>query len=460
MPAHPRGTPIFANRTAEEQVLSAALRAEDHFFQARDIANWKDFYYEDLKAVAQALWRSAEHRHSTNIADVEQTLIELGALGVTVTLATLQRLDDRALPSIASRVQENARIVRSHAARRQAIELLRDQGEALLDESQALDSVLNGLTEQSQQLMQGNTADYDPSVESWLNAPQTAAAMMGIPTRMAWVNRAAKGLGKARLHVIHTSPKGGKTTLYRNMILKPLLDGIPMSIFSVDGTKSDIGHGLQAQIATEHLYRHNAPEFVDVNGQEVRQYTISEDWIPVENRIGDQHEAMVWSEEQLRGKPLSIYDSQSNFMHIPTLMSFLRRDRIRYGVEIVVVDYVQQLYTGVPQTSWDTSNFEVAVRTLLQFCTREQITMIILDQPNETEERGQSGRSSGSKGGGALWQAADFWWTPHRNPTMTDATQMNVSLKGRKVDYATVSYKIEPFSGLIEPPSSRIIPVR
>lgn len=177
----------------------------------------------------------------------------------------------------------------------------------------------------------------------------------------------------------------------------------------------------------------------------------------------EQVEAMDWATEKLKsyGDRLRIYDATRRGGRITDLKSVRRMisaDKAMYGVNIVVLDYLQRM-AGRGTIFERTSENSLALQdeALVQ-----EVGLVVLAQQNEeTIKSGGDSWSPGIKGGGDAPATADYLVTLRYmiddNGTLTDddrhlSMTMKLSRHGGMGPGTRENLPIDPYTGLLIPP--------
>ena len=453
-------TPQPSNMIAEEQWCSAVLADVSAYGATRDIVTPDDFYHPKPRAIAEAAAEciaSNPVREPTR-ANIAERLLAKGLLDTAVKADYLQKLDDGGYPSIVTAAVENATTIRQHAQRREIIKTLRIVAEEIETTPDSLDAGVSSITDILNKVMTRSQRERDPSILAWLDE-EDGDPPAGKPTPLDWINGKAFGFGASMVHSITAPPKRRKTTLMRNLVLDALIDGTPVSWFTVDGTYKDANRALLAMLATRIMKEKNVP---------VVQWTLSDRGLPQRMRTKEQHDAIEMARDLIRtaqaNKSFRMYYSGDGFTALSRLQSLMQRDITMYHrdrgdkASVMVIDYIQDLQFDGKRQSWNDSDFEQSCKVIGNLTRSNGLTTFILSQP--TRATGDSDDDVfdddmaviHDKGGGALLQLVDYGWTVKVHSERPD--EMRVVLREvRRAKRGHIDYTLNPSSGLILNPN-------
>ena len=432
-----------------EEALNAALIADPNTIIAvRDRLTWRDYGQERQRIIAQAIWSCIERQPAivVNRANVLSQLRAMGHDEQAIPSEYVLQLDDMGTTPVVAGAQQYAeRIVLLSRARKLAhrARQFANDIERAPDDAGVLSEALIG----------GTMADLSETIGERDN---TAAAILdeehekpvpAFPTGFKWIDSLVGGFRPAEIWSVAGRYKGRKTTLALGLMLRALRAGISCSYIITEGTRLQLLRRLVAMLATGRMR---------VQGVPVAQWTLDGKGLEEKLRTPEQHEAIEWARTQVRGMPLRVYDGRDQVQTLETLVSLVRRDVVMHHCQIAVLDYIQQVRPAKRGNGqWQDSPFERSVEALQNVTTSEQITSIVLSQRNESKNRSrEEDRTAGTKGGGALAAASDFYFETDYDE-LNSPTQLTVDLRFTR--YSCVGnhvYIINPSSGLILNPTS------
>lgn len=283
-------------------------------------------------------------------------------------------------------------------------------------------------------------AQRDPTigaVTQRLDAEIEAAkyGLVGFETGLEWLDGKTGGLQKAQVWVVAAPYKGRKTTLARNLILKPLRDGASVDWFALEGTQVGAAAALEAMLATDRLLKW---------GRQQEAY-LSEMFVLRGLRTQAQQEALHEARAELNCFNLRIYDGRDKINSAERISTLVKRDQLVNGTAIFLIDYLQRLGTG---KLYD--RMEANANVLQNLIQENGLTGILLSQLSEDAIRAYDDDtySPGTKGGGDVPAAADFLIMTRYKSEAPD--RLGVALKlARFALPGKCEYGINPQSGFV-----------
>lgn len=429
--------------------MNAALLADPNTIIAvRDRLTWRDYAQERQRIIAQAIW-SCLDRTPALVVNRSNVLSQIRAMGYdeqAMPSAYLVQLDDQGTTPVVAGAQQYAERIAlysrgrklAHRARQFAVDI-----EQAPDDADVLAEALIGgvMTDLS------DTLGAEESTASTILDEEDEKPVPAFPTGFRWVDEMVGGFRPAEIWSVAGRYKGRKTTLALSWLLRALRAGMSCSYFITEGTRLQLLRRLVAMLATGRMR---------VQGVPVVQWTLDGKGLAEKDRTPEQHEAIEWARAHVRAMPLRVYDGRHNVQMLEPLIGIVRRDVVVHHCQIAVFDFVQQIRPSKRGNGqWQDSPFERAVEALQNATTTEQITSIILSQRNESKNRnGGEDRTAGTKGGGALVAASDFYFETEYDEYQSP-TQLTVDLRfSRYSGLGGHTYSINPSSGLILNPSS------
>ncbi len=427
---------------AEEGLCSALLADPATLLAVRDIIDWRDFAGDRTKPIAQAAWACGEQATPlvVNRMNILSMVRSLGYSEEHLATNWVIQLDDAGtVPVVAGARGYAERIALLARGRRLAYRArtFADQIERAPDEAESLtEALIGGVAHDT--LHAGIMRDATAAA---ILDEEAARPVPAFPTGFTWIDSLVGGFRPAEIWSFAGRYKGRKTTIALGLLLRALRAGISCSYIITEGTRQQLLKRLIAMLATGRMR---------VQGVPSAEWTLDGKGLAVDLRTPGQHEAIEWARTQIRSMPLRVYDAADNVQQLETCQTIIRRDRAMYHAQIVVVDYIQQIEPIDRRgNSWMESAFERSVKGFQNLITKEQITGLILAQRNEQTNREGGGKTAGTKGGGALVAASDFYFETDYDER---ATPHLMTLALRYTRYSAVGrhvYTINPSSGLV-----------
>jgi replicative DNA helicase len=252
--------------------------------------------------------------------------------------------------------------------------------------------------------------EIDHAIRMVENFQKRKGQMQGIPTGFHELNQLTTGWQKGDMIVLAARPGVGKTALaltfarhaldsrwdeHQNIYRKP---GHAVGFFSLEMTNEQLLLRLLAAYGSESLQR-------------IRQGELSEQAMQKLHMIA----------QDMKEWPLYLDDS--SFMSINQLRGKARRMKDLYGIEILMVDYLQLLRSESEQAKDNRQNEVAEISRGIKALAKElEIPIIVLAQLNRRSEEGKTEPALHNlRESGAIEQDADLVLLLHRPEMEPDA---------------------------------------
>jgi replicative DNA helicase len=378
---------------AEVSVLGSILVDPLSIAKVLQFLHPEDFYRENNGQVYRAaldLFAAGEPIDNVTLASQLQTLGVLERIGGRAQLASMQGL----VPTAAN-IEFYGRIVKEKAYKRRLISAGGNIAGYGYDDSIEAEEAIN----QAQSLVFGVADDRDqrelarlydllgPAMERISLQMESGQGVIGIPSGFHDLDRMTGGFKDSDLIIVAGRPSMGKTALALNIALHAALDAKKsIAIFSLEMSKEQLTERLltsQAQIDAQRLHRGLLSEA---------------EFDRVSNSLGPLGEA-------------AIYIDDSPSMDELTLQLKARQAKLRHGVDLIVVDYLQLMrgraHGGDENRVQEVSSISRALKGL----ARElRVPVIAISQLSRQPEQRPDKRPilSDLRESGALEQDADL----------------------------------------------------
>jgi replicative DNA helicase len=335
-----------SNFEAEQLLLGTILYMPDTRFQVMDRLQASDFYHE-----------SHRHRdifevmHLLHVADIQ--------ISIVTVLDYLRRRDiteiyDRTARSYLTDlhdlafhegpyIDEYAKPIRNAAMRRNLLAFLQDAARIVGEEEDgeaALEHVERLLHE-----MTDNRASTDLLSDTEIMASFLAqmeqggreyGQVVGIPTGFFDLDALLGGMQRQELYVLGGRPGTGKTSFLLNVIYYMLFKlGLRIALFSLEMSKEDLARRLVSMDT-------------GINSQLLRSRCLSD----------EQYDALVHSATEHFSTD-RLYVDESGSLSIDAIRTKARRHKMRHGLDIVMVDYLQLMSAGGTGQKGETRTQEI-----------------------------------------------------------------------------------------------------
>lgn len=354
---------------AEQSVLGGMLLSKDAIADVVEVLRGTDFYRPAHELVFEAvldLYGRGEPADAVTVAAELTKRGELGRVGGPAYLHTLLS----SVPTAAN-AGYYARIVHERAVLRRLVQAgtkivqlgYATDGGDVDDLVNAAQAEVYAVTERRQ------SEDYHQIgeiIEATIDEIEASSArgdgMIGVPTGFADLDRLTNGLHAGQMIVIAARPAVGKSTLGLDVCRSAAIHhNLPAVIFSLEMSRTEITMRMLSAEARIPL-------------QNMRKGTMrDEDWTRLARTMGEINNA-----------PLYIDDSPN--MTLMEIRAKCRRLKQRYGLKLVVVDYLQLMTSGkkVESRQQEVSEFSRALKLLAK---ELEVPVIAISQLNRGPEQ-------------------------------------------------------------------------
>ncbi|MBO4235112.1 MAG: replicative DNA helicase [Firmicutes bacterium] len=352
------------SKEAEQAVLGAALLNKDALSDAIEIVRPEDFYDAAHKEIYTAMLDLFQNNVKVDIITVSEELKKRGSLELAGGRAYIAWLPDNTPSSL--NAAGYAKIVASKADLRALISAaneIRDRGYGEGEDSTAiLDRAEQRIFEIAQK-RQGR--DYThlkdvmrESLDIIDKAARSEGTLTGVPTGFSKLDKITRGLQKSNLIIVAARPAMGKSAFALNIALNAAKKGkASVLVFSLEMSKEEIGNrfiSMEANVDMERI----------LEGKTLT----SDDW----SAIGD-------ATNRLSNMNITIDDTPN--ISILDMKNKCRRMKSEYGLDLVVIDYLQLMDSGskVENRQQEISKFS---RSLKLLAKEMECPVIVLSQLN------------------------------------------------------------------------------
>lgn len=398
----------------EEAVLGAVMIDKEAILIVADILTPHSFYLDKHQLIYQAMRDLFDAGEPIDILTVSEQLRKNASMEAVGGSHYLVELTNRV--ASAANLEYHARIIAQKHIKRQLISFGTETIQTAYDETT---DDLNGLEVAEKALFkiwQGfDFRGAKPIEKAALAAVKNAEAAMtqeglvGVPSGITTIDRITGGWRKTDLIILAARPGMGKTSLALNMAYNAAKDfKKPVAVFSLEMSSDQLAHRLICSAA-------------GVDSQLINQ-----------GRAKGMFEAYANAAGQFSEIPIYIDDSPG--MSIFQMRAAARRLKMRHGIEMIVVDYLQLMEGENVRGQNREGEIARIARGLKMMAKELNIPVIALSQLSRAVEvRGGSKRPqlSDLRESGAIEQDADivvFLYRPEYYGIIED--ENGLSLKG------------------------------
>jgi len=259
----------------------------------------------------------------------------------------------------------------------------------------------------------------------------------GIPTGLKWFDQLTGGIWPGFNYWINAAYKSGKSTVLRNIALNVSQAGHPIDIYCAEGSREMFVLDCVAMLASGLMLDRGA----FTNHLRLSGLFIKRAWRKQTLFREDEYQCINEARQIWQNLPIRVWDSRDGIRDRATLKHIIKKSKLEHGSTIHMFDYSQLIGKGtIYERQSDTSLMVQDVSVT------EGIAFWMLAQLNEAAVKGDTGHSSGVKGGGDADAAADFALIPK-----IDETGLTIKLKHSRHTAAGAKevHTTSPASGLI-----------
>lgn len=313
---------------AEEAVLGSLLIDPDALYRVASFLRPEDFYIKKNGWIYEAILALHERREPVDFVTLRNELEARGLLEEVGGVAYLARLIDTVPTAI--HVEAYGRIVEEAAIRRRLISAASDIAQLAYQEEQEIGEVLDRAEQSLFAISQRRiTRDLVPIREvvwpfydriEYLYTHQ--GEPLGVPTGFIDLDKLLGGLQKSDLIIVAARPSVGKTSLCLSVARNAARMGKHVAIFSLEMSAEQV---VQRLVSAE----------TGIDAQRLRLGQLREEEWPL----------LVQATGVLSELPVFIDDTPA--ISALQLRTKARRIHAEYGLDLIVVDYLQLMTSDV-----------------------------------------------------------------------------------------------------------------
>ena len=325
-----------SNIEAEQALIGSVLVNNDIIDEISNIVNHKNFY----DPLHSKIYNLIENLHNKGMIANPITLKNsfendeaLSEIGGTEYLVKLTRFSSSVKQSI-----DYAKIVHEKFVKRELVQISETLSDEAVDETidktgeniiQDTEKSLFDLAERGtfhQSFLKFNQA-LDQTIEMATNAMKSESGIVGVPTGLNDLDERLGGLHRSDLVIIAGRPSMGKTALATNIgyyAAKKILD---------DNKKSSIAF-FSLEMSSEQLSTRILSEQSRIKSNDIRRGKVTE----------EEFNRLIETSRNIHDLPL--YIDETPAITISTLSNRARRIKRLFGLDLIIVDYIQLMTTS------------------------------------------------------------------------------------------------------------------
>lgn len=308
----------------EAAILGALLIEKEAFNAIKEVLKTQSFYLESHRIIFDAIQKLFEQSEAIDLMSVTRYLRQNNKIREVGGAKYLADLMGRV--NSASNIEYHAQIVSQLSIKREMIEASEKLMADAMDESNDVFDVLNE-TEQyffkiSEQSIRKNYQSSAEIMHSTINELEqkkfnNTEGLTGIPSGFADLDKLTGGWQKTELTIIAARPGMGKTAFVVSSMRNAAVDHqAPVAIFSLEMS------------ATQLMLRMISSE-AEIEGEKLRKGLLEpHEWQQLHTRL-----------DKLAKAPIYIDDTPA--LSVLELRAKCRRLKAQYGIQMVIIDYLQ-----------------------------------------------------------------------------------------------------------------------
>tara|TARA_Y100000590_G_scaffold457362_1_gene609827 strand:- start:4434 stop:5867 length:1434 start_codon:yes stop_codon:yes gene_type:complete len=388
-----------SNIEAEQALIGSILVNNDIIDEVANITNSKEFY----DPIHSKIYDMIERLHNKGMIANPITLKtpfekdeNLSEVGGTEYLVKLTRLSSSTRQSI-----DYAKIIHEKFVKRELFKISENLSEDAVDEKteksgddiiQDTEKSLFDLAERgtfSQSFLKFDQA-LDQTIEMATNAMKSGEGIVGVPTGLKDLDERLGGLHKSDLVIIAGRPSMGKTALATNIAYyaaKKILD---------NNEKTSVAF-FSLEMSSEQLSTRIISEQSRIKSNDIRQGKITE----------EEFNRLIETSRNIHQLPLVIDETPA--ITIATLSNRARRIKRLFGLNLIVVDYIQLMKTASKRYDGRVQEISEITQGLKALAKELNVPVLALSQLSRAVEQrdGQRPQLSDLRDSGSIEQDAD-----------------------------------------------------
>ncbi|MEC8559165.1 MAG: replicative DNA helicase [Planctomycetota bacterium] len=358
------------------------------------VSSGDDFYKAAHQVLFQTMIDLYDKHGALDGEQLTQRLVDMDLLEDTGGIEYIVELAE-SVPS-ASNAPYYARIVREKATLRELIEAagstLVEAHTSTEDAQEVLEQAEQRIFNIAQKREHASAQDLGSLLDEAIRALEEneGRSMTGLPSGFGDLDELTNGLQPGELIILAARPSMGKTAVALNMIEHVAMAGHPAAIFSLEMGRQQLVQRL--------ICAHGG-----IDSQRLRRNMLRT----------DDFSKIFAACDELKKSPLYIDDTPG--LSLLQLRSKARRMKERFGIELLVIDYLQLMHVGGRPESRQIEVSEMS-RGVKAMARELDVPVICLSQLNRAAEQreGHRPRLSDLRESGSIEQDADVVMMLHR----------------------------------------------
>ena len=399
----------------EEAVLGSLMLEKDAFIVVSYLLKPECFYKESHQKIYEAVQALALNGEPVDLLTVSEELKRAGNLESVGGYYYLSQLTSRVASAV--HIEFHARIIIQKYIQRELIRASTEIQARAYDDATDVADLVDMAQKMVFDIAEGNIKKetmpinvlIDQAIKNIGAIGNRPESMSGVPSGFSALDKVTSGWQPSDLVIIAARPSMGKTALVLSMARNMAVEhGVPVAIFSLEMSALQLVNRL---IVSE----------TEISSVKIRNGKLEKsEWTRLHAKINRLLNAPVYVDDT---PALSIFE----------LRAKCRRLQQRYGIKVLVIDYLQLMTAGGDTRGNREQEVSMISRQLKIIAKELNIPVIALSQLNRLLEQRENKRPmlSDLRESGAIEQDADMVLFIHRPERVGQiADSEGISLKG------------------------------
>ena len=382
----------------EEAVLGALMLERDAFSIVGDLLEPDAFYKDAHQKIFRAIHKLFLNDDPVDLLTVSEALKQSGELEQVGGYYYLSQLTTRV--ASAAHIEFHAKIIVQKYLQRKLIGVCTELQEMAYDEATDVSDLMDKAQKAVFDIADGNikkdTAEIAPIIDEAIKGIQAAAekpdGISGLPSGFNALDAVTSGWQPSDLVIIAARPSMGKTAFVLSMTRNMAVNhNQPIALFSLEMSSVQLVNRL---IASE----------TELGSEKIRNGKLSEEeWQQLHSKIKALIKAPIYVDDT---PALSIFE----------LRAKCRRLQQRYGIKVLIIDYLQLMTAGADMRGNREQEVSLISRQLKIIAKELSIPVMALSQLNRGVESRPDKKPmlSDLRESGSIEQDADMVMFIHR----------------------------------------------
>lgn len=384
------GKKLPASIEAEKALLGALLLNDENVPQAVELLSPNDFYVFAHRTIYEAIVAVSERTERLDIVTLQNELEKKGVLDKVGGMSYLLSLQEN-IPAIGL-VGQHGKIIKEKAVLRDLINSATNIITSCYNqEDQEISGILDEAEKTIFQISNRRSEQNFVQLNIWLkktfqhlsDIKSSSGGLTGISSGYSVLDQMTSGFQKGDMVVLAGRPSMGKTIIGLNVAAHAAMNGLTVGVFSLE---------MSAEQLTLRLLTAES----NIAHQSIRNATISSDeWVELTNVAARLAEAKIFIDDTAG-------------LDIMALRAKARKLKAQYGVDMIVIDYLQLLHSGKKHENRHQEVSEIS-RALKALAKELNIPILALSQLSRSVDSRMDKRPmlSDLRESGAIEQDAD-----------------------------------------------------